>query len=265
MQCLFNTERSQTFSKPNFPAAFTRRDSSATAAAAGGGLRRTVSGRSEEFGLDRQEDFNISRHATELLTRISDADVPVPNDTESPHSQAKNSDLEPSKLMLELSLSDMNETARRVLVAAPADDSEQEDHEEDEPQLVCGLVDYCVVLGPSSAYTMRPTHQITEKGELQRLNLSSDQISLYQATISSPTESTADHLFSPVSALSPTGFEGNQKSVNMGLFSPVNTTEMTMWLQNEDLECKVWDRLPKEDHEDIELPSKVSDDNDLAL
>lgn len=211
------------------------------------GLKRTVSGRSDDFGLEKPDDFNVSKHAIDMLSKISDSDLPDVKDVENIQIQINNEDI---KLVLEVGLNDEKPDFRRKLITGD-EDEDSSIAESQEKQLLEGLVDYCIVLGPASPYMMRPTHHVNEKGQLERVQLTAEQVSMYQATIQSPTESSNENIFSPTTE------SNGQSSVNTGLFSPTNTTEMTNWLQNDDIEAKIWDRLPRQDHKDLELPSKV--------
>ena len=102
---------------------------------------------------------------------------------------------------------------------------------------------------------MRPSHTYKGGTRFDRYLFSAKDWAIYQQSASnSPAPDQ--------SSLSPSRRsedEEDDEEVNAGLFSPVNTSQTMQWLQQaEDLEAKIWDRMPAEDHTDIELPSKVN-------
>lgn len=91
--------------------------------------------------------------------------------------------------------------------------------------------------GPQSLQYLEPTHYVSKGGKL--LQRPSSQKKNGQTTPSPDIESPQ------------TG-----STVTTGLFG--STSSSLWWLPSEEMNVVVWDRLPREDYDDIEMPSKVS-------
>ena len=114
-------------------------------------------------------------------------------------------------------------------------------------RLESGLVDYCVVLGPSEPFAlMEPSHYVTPDGRLAQIPFSAFD----SPVVLGDAGAVADSPYPP-SSLAGAG---------AGLFSESGTCTQSgaVWSAlSEEQEVVVWDRLPREDHHDVELPSKV--------
>lgn len=91
------------------------------------------------------------------------------------------------------------------------------------------------IIGPQSIVDMEPTHIMTRSGKITlkaHLTKSKDPGST-NTNESPPTATTA----------------------TSGLFGSINSS--VLWLPSTDMNAVVWDRLPREDYDEIEMPSKV--------
>lgn len=94
--------------------------------------------------------------------------------------------------------------------------------------LPTGIIDYCIVLGPGTPHTVRPTHCFVD-GSLRRIV--SQKVDFYGATPNTPATDP------PSSGLFSTDSSSHAKYVSEDIV--------------------LWDRLPVEDCPDFELPSKI--------
>jgi hypothetical protein len=114
------------------------------------------------------------------------------------------------------------------------DDSEQQQHQQ-ENRLPVGLIDYAIVLGPRDPYHLEASHIMID-GKLHRFP------EHYHSQTGLQSGSLGD-LFSPTSS----GF---------GLFSPSTGTNYHIPVDAGDI--VLWDRYPRQDKSDFEMPSRVS-------
>ena len=96
------------------------------------------------------------------------------------------------------------------------------------------LLAVAYIIGPAEPFSLlKPTHYITSSGALASLSITPSAEFSGTGTSKGPT--------SPL-----------QSSPYTGLFGENNGGD------NEEQEIIIWDRLPRHDHFDIEMPSKVS-------
>jgi hypothetical protein len=98
--------------------------------------------------------------------------------------------------------------------------------------LEMGIIDYALIVGPTVTLISAPTHRI-HNGTFERIVI--DKGSLAGDAVS--PLSGVEHVSSP--------------SANSGLFSPDGFQYIT------NNEMKIWDRIPLDDLEDLELPGKI--------
>jgi hypothetical protein len=98
--------------------------------------------------------------------------------------------------------------------------------------LEVGVIDYALIVGPTVTLISAPTHRV-ENGTFERIII--DKGSLAGDAVS--PLSGVEHVSSP--------------SANSGLFSPDGFQYTT------NNEMKIWDRIPLDDLEDLELPGKI--------
>eukprot|EP00981_Chlorochromonas_danica_P010468 scaffold3243_cov173-Ochromonas_danica.AAC.1 len=107
--------------------------------------------------------------------------------------------------------------------------------------LPCGVIDYSIILGPSSLDNLLPSHCITSNGQCQRIRPSS--MELYGS-------SPVTHQSNVSSPLDP------PHSASTGLFSTDSSSSSGYkCFVGEDI--VLWDRLPATDWPGFDLPSKI--------
>eukprot|EP01034_Spumella_vulgaris_P021442 gene21442-27474_t len=99
-----------------------------------------------------------------------------------------------------------------------------------------GLIDYCLVLGPTSPYTLYPTHYVTAREGVQQI--------IYPSPL--------NRRGGEGGLSSSSGAEGD--SLSPGMFS---SSTQPFGADVEELDVIVYDRLPRQDHPDVELPGKI--------
>eukprot|EP01038_Epipyxis_sp_PR26KG_P009228 gene9228-12441_t len=104
-------------------------------------------------------------------------------------------------------------------------------------KLNCGIVDYCMILGPTSTYALRPTHYVDENGKIDCL----------------PVKFNID----PLNFLARLFPKSEFFSAIQSPFSGTSSSSPMWWAKDEELDIIIWDRLPRCDYDDFELPHKI--------
>ena len=91
-----------------------------------------------------------------------------------------------------------------------------------------------MLLGPPSISNLEPTHTIVDSGKMVSCSMNGN------------SKNTTSNEQSPPTA----------NSTSTGLFG--TNTSSNWWMPSEEVNAIMWDRLPREDYDDIEMPSHVS-------